>query len=197
MGNLYNLQMSLIIALLTGVISCGNNQDNAANSTTDITSEENMPENLNVNNNLDTTMPGNDMEMTGMDMQSMGNMSGTNNQMLTDDMSELHTTALGNFQVSIKTELDPIPINQIQSWTVHLETPAGVAVDDAEITVAGGMPAHNHGMPTSPRVTRGLGNGDYLVEGVQFQMPGHWVVTLNISADGKDDSVEYKLMLQP
>ena len=54
---------------------------------------------------------------------------------------------------------------------------------------------HDHGLPTAPRVTETLGEGDYLLEGMKFQMPGHWVVTLAIDAGEGDDSVTFELML--
>ena len=34
------------------------------------------------------------------------------------------------------------------------------------------MPEHNHGFPTAPRVTENLGEGDYLLEGMRFNMGG-------------------------
>jgi hypothetical protein len=53
-------------------------------------------------------------------------------------------------------------------------------VADAQINVNGGMPAHDHGLATSPRVTRYLGEGQYLLEGVRFHMPGEWLMKLDI-----------------
>jgi hypothetical protein len=38
----------------------------------------------------------------------------------------------------------------------------------------GGMPAHGHGFVTTPHVTRDLGGGEFLVEGVKFHMSGAW-----------------------
>jgi hypothetical protein len=69
-------------------------------------------------------------------------------------------------------------------------------VDDAEITVDGGMPQHGHGLPTSPQVTQNLGGGDYLVEGVKFQMLGWWEVKFNINANGQSDTVTFNLILE-
>ena len=99
------------------------------------------------------------------------------------------------YRVSCTSQLDPIAINQIHSWVLHVETASGEPVADAEIAVNGGMPAHNHGLPTAPRVTRYLGNGDYLVEGVKFQMNGHWQVRFMIDAKGQRDKVTFNLML--
>ena len=57
------------------------------------------------------------------------------------------------------------------------------------------MPIHDHGLPTAPRVTAELGNGDYRLEGVRFQMPGRWVVELAIDAAPGTDSVAFDLNL--
>ncbi|MCB0048163.1 MAG: FixH family protein, partial [Caldilinea sp.] len=78
---------------------------------------------------------------------------------------------------------------------LHVETPEGAPVDDAVIAVSGGMPEHNHGMPTEPQVTEALGNGDYRVEGMQFQMGGWWTITFVIDAAGQQDSVTFNLKL--
>lgn len=101
----------------------------------------------------------------------------------------------GLYRVSFTSALDPIAINQLHNWTVHVETADGRPVEDAQITVDGGMPAHGHGLPTQPQVTQNLGNGDYLVEGMRFQMPGAWIVRFDIAADGQSDGVTFDLAL--
>ena len=68
-------------------------------------------------------------------------------------------------------------------------------VDRASITVSGGMPQHGHGLPTTPRVTRSLGNGNHLVEGMKFNMGGWWVVKFRVEADSGRDSVVFNLKL--
>jgi hypothetical protein len=83
----------------------------------------------------------------------------------------------------------------MHTWTLHLEDKAGSPVENAEITVEGDMPAHGHGLPTEPRVTEYLGNGDYLVEGMQFQMGGEWYVEFTIAADGATDILRFDFRL--
>lgn len=102
----------------------------------------------------------------------------------------------GLFRVSWSSDSSPVPLNQIHTWTIHVETADGQIIDNAEITVDGGMPDMNHGLPTSPQVTQNLGNGDYLVEGMKFQMLGWWVVNFNISAGGQTDTITFNLMLE-
>jgi hypothetical protein len=102
----------------------------------------------------------------------------------------------GIFHVWYISAIDPVPINQIHSWTLGIETVSGQPVDQAEITVSGGMPQHGHGLPTRPQVTQNLGEGNYLVEGLRFHMPGWWEVKFNITADGESDSVTFYLQLR-
>jgi hypothetical protein len=99
------------------------------------------------------------------------------------------------FRVSMRSNVDPVPLSRIHNWTLHLETPEGVAVDDAQIGVYGDMPAHRHGLPTKPKVTENRGGGDYLIEGVKFSMPGRWQLILIITADGKRDKAKFNIDL--
>lgn len=108
------------------------------------------------------------------------------------------TTSLsdqGIFNVSYSSSISPIRINQIHAWTVHIETAGGQLNDQVEIKVDGGMPQHGHGLPTQPEVTQELGNGDFLVDGMKFNMPGWWTVTFHITADGQSDSVTFNLIV--
>lgn len=100
-----------------------------------------------------------------------------------------------NFRVRYESNLRPIVINRIHTWILHVETVDGEPVDDAGISVSGGMPEHDHGLPTAPEVTRNLGHGDYLVEGLRFHMNGYWELELTITANGKTDTVVIPLRL--
>jgi hypothetical protein len=112
-----------------------------------------------------------------------------------DTSTELPTDN-GLYRVSFTSNLNPISINQMHTWTLHVETADGQIVEDAVILVDGGMPQHGHDLPTRPQVTQYLGNGDYLVEGLKFQMGGWWEVKFNISADGQSDNVTFNLVLE-
>ena len=112
------------------------------------------------------------------------------------DYSTTRLTEQGLFEVSYTSDVDSVPVNQMQSWTLHIETAAGQPVENATITVDGDMPQHGHGLPTRPQVTRNLGNGDYLVEGLKFHMPGWWVMDFAITVNGQSDQVRFNMMLQ-
>jgi hypothetical protein len=101
----------------------------------------------------------------------------------------------GLFRVSFVPSADPVPVNQMHSWTLEVLTADGQPVEDATITVSGDMPQHLHGMPTRPQVTGNLGAGRYQVEGFRFQMGGWWVIEFEISAPGRHDRVTFNLML--
>lgn len=80
----------------------------------------------------------------------------------------------GNYRFALYSDEAPLPLGKIHSWTLHVESKSGVALENADIKVTGWMPAHGHGFPTQPRVTEYLGNGDYKVDGIKFSMTGHW-----------------------
>ena len=130
---------------------------------------------------------------------SSGPSSAAHTQMIIPGNLDTNTTRKsdgGLFQATITPSVDPIPVNQIHTWTLHVETSGGQAVAGAKIVVDGKMPQHSHGLPTEPEVTKDLGNGDYLVEGMKFQMSGWWVVTFQITANDQTDSVTFNLMLK-
>jgi len=102
----------------------------------------------------------------------------------------------GLFSVSYTASTGEVPVNQIHQWTLHVETADGDIVENAAITVDGDMPQHGHGLPTQPRVTQYLGNGDYLIEGLKFQMGGWWVMDFTISAGGQTDVVHFNMQLK-
>jgi hypothetical protein len=111
------------------------------------------------------------------------------------DLSTTRMSAQGAYRVSYQPRRGPVPVNQIHAWTLHVETADGRPVESATILVDGDMPQHGHGLPTEPQVTADLGNGDYLVEGLKFHMPGWWVMDFTIDADGQSDTVRFDLLL--
>ena len=98
-----------------------------------------------------------------------------------------------HYQVTITSNLNPLQIGRMHSWVTNIATPDGRPVVGASIEVSGGMPAHNHGLPTSPRMTAELQEGQYLIEGVRFSMRGEWFILLTITANGITDSVSFDI----
>lgn len=112
------------------------------------------------------------------------------------DYSTTQVSENGMFTVSYAAPNDAVPVNQLHEWTLHVVNTNGEPVENATITVDGDMPEHGHGLPTRPQVTKYLGNGDYLVEGVKFQMAGWWVMDFTITANGQTDAVHFNMRLQ-
>ena len=92
------------------------------------------------------------------------------------------TTLKRAFVATIMPEGGEPSVGPLGSWTLELRHPNGKPVRGAKITVDGGMPEHNHGLPTAPTVSADLGDGRYRVEGVKFSMPGRWVLKFKITA---------------
>jgi hypothetical protein len=111
------------------------------------------------------------------------------------DYSRTRPSERGLYRATIRPQGDSIPKGKRQRWTLHLETATGTPVDCASVAVDGGMPQHGHGLPTTPRVTRALGNGDHLVEGLKFNMGGWWVVKFRVGAAPGSDSVVFNVKL--
>jgi hypothetical protein len=93
----------------------------------------------------------------------------------------------GHYQVSFTSEIDPIVINRMHHWQLEITDRDGDAVNGAAVSVNGGMPAHDHGLPTRPQVTPGSAPGRYRLEGLRFHMGGRWEVELTIESDGVRD----------
>jgi hypothetical protein len=111
------------------------------------------------------------------------------------DYSRTRTSADGLYRATIRPQGDSIPKGKLQRWTLHLETANGAAVDSVTVAVDGGMPQHGHGLPTKPRVTRALGNGDHLVEGMKFNMGGWWEVRFRVDGAPGRDSIVFNVKL--
>ena len=112
------------------------------------------------------------------------------------DTSWTQTSANGLYKGTAAPDMDPIKINQMHTWRLHLETADGQPVDDATFTIKGDMPGHGHGLPTQPAVTKKLGNGDYLVEGMKFQMTGWWYVDFGINSSKGSDTLRFNFILK-
>ena len=99
------------------------------------------------------------------------------------------------FRISFTSQLEPIAINTMHTWVIHVADINGQPISDAEISVDGGMPEHDHGLPSQPQVTRSTGAGNYLVEGMKFHMSGAWTVTMTITHGNISDQVTFDLDL--
>ncbi len=108
-----------------------------------------------------------------------------------------HFTLLtsGGKQLHIVSELSPLAINRIHSWRLYLTDADNAPVSGADISITGGMPDHDHGLPTRPRLTGEPEPGAYLLEGLRFHMPGRWRMSFSIALDGNPDSASLEFEL--
>jgi len=101
----------------------------------------------------------------------------------------------GEFIVTYTTPDGPPEINRMHSWILYVESESGEPIEGADIEVDGGMPAHDHGLPTRPRITEDLGDGYYRLDGVRFHMSGYWEMLVTIRSDESEDTVVIPLTL--
>ena len=111
------------------------------------------------------------------------------------DFSRTQLSSRGLYRGTFQPVGDSIRVGRLHSWRLHLETADGKPVDDATIAVDGGMPQHGHGLPTKPRVTGRLGDGEHVVDGMKFNMGGWWVVKFRVAGALGPDSVTFNLKL--
>src|SRR5688572_12200930 len=89
----------------------------------------------------------------------------------------------------------PLRPRQMQTVRVVVRDADRRAIDEAQISIDGGMPQHGHGLPTRPRVTRNLGDGTYEIEGVRFNMGGWWEFKIAVAGSRGADTVTFNLDL--
>jgi hypothetical protein len=111
------------------------------------------------------------------------------------DLSRRKPTADALYLAAIDPASGTPKVGPMHAWMLTLETADGRPVPEARVTVGGGMPQHGHGLPTRPAVTRMLGDGRYLVEGVRFNMGGWWEFRFDIEGPQGADSVTFNLVL--
>lgn len=111
------------------------------------------------------------------------------------DLSRSKASAAGLYQTEVAPEADPPTTGAMNSWVLTIKRPDGQPVEEARISVTGGMPQHGHGLPTAPQATAYLGAGRYRIEGVRFNMSGNWVLEFAISAAPGDDRVTFNVAM--
>lgn len=66
-------------------------------------------------------------------------------------------------------------------------------VKNTEVFINGGMPAHEHGLPTSPKIIWSDEKDSYLIQGLKFSMPGKW--SLNFKVNAKDNALKDEIIM--
>ncbi len=102
-------------------------------------------------------------------------------------LPDLSATTEKGLRVEIFSGLSPLRINQIHSWQIRILDKNNQSLLVTNLEVIGGMPEHDHGLPTQPQITSRLDNGDYLLEGVRFHMQGKWHLQIDLQHNGSAD----------
>ncbi len=70
----------------------------------------------------------------------------------------------------------PLSVGSFQQCHLDIfqQDDANKRLKNAKISIGGGMPAHHHGLPTSPVVSWSAEKNYYVIEGLKFSMPGEW-----------------------
>ena len=113
------------------------------------------------------------------------------------DPAQSTLSEAGLYRVALRPELGEIPLGRIHGWVVHLETRDGETFLPSRLAFSGGMPQHGHGLETEPRVTRALGGGDFLVEGVKFHMSGDWTIRVEFVGPAGPDVAIFHIQVGP
>ena len=110
------------------------------------------------------------------------------------DLARTQTSNNGAFVATIEPPA-AIVIGEAQTWTIEVTMTNGSSLRLEDVTIDGGMPAHGHGMPDEPKVTRDLGEGRFTVEGVTLSMAGWWVVNVHVATPGGPDQATFNVVL--
>ncbi len=108
-----------------------------------------------------------------------------------EDGAVVRATEDGLFTATVRFEPSP-PRKGSEMLMVHLTDAAGAPVTGATLQVTATMPAHGHGLGATPHVEE-TGEGNYMVHNVFFQMAGHWVLDVTVSAERTTDVVQFVL----
>ncbi len=112
----------------------------------------------------------------------------------TEDRASWQATSEGALiSATVGPRSGKVRIGAMQEWILELHEVDGSPVEQARIAVGGGMPGHGHGLPTQPQVTRYLGDGRFLIEGLRLSMLGQWILAFVIETPEIRDRVVFKL----
>ena len=104
-----------------------------------------------------------------------------------DERPELTAVTASGWTINVDASIDPLRINEMHSWRISVIDSQSKPVAMASVSIEGGMPEHDHGLPTQPRVTSEICPGTYLLQGVRFHMPGRWEIKFTILREGHQE----------
>jgi hypothetical protein len=99
-------------------------------------------------------------------------------------------SANGLYTLSYTTTPDPIPFSELFELDVTLQDAHSAPLSDATLALQVIMPAHGHGMQTSPQISS-TGAGHYRVSGMKFHMHGEWNLNFTVQSSAGSDTVSF------
>ena len=106
------------------------------------------------------------------------------------------TSHSGRYRIGLRPAA-PVRLGTLHEWIVRIERSDGTPARPTNVAFDGGMPAHGHGFVTAPRVTRDLGDGEFLVEGVKFHMAGAWELRVAVTDSEGSDHASFEVSVAP
>ena len=103
----------------------------------------------------------------------------------------------GRHRISVRPASEPVALGAMHEWIVRVERTDGAPARPTTVIFDGGMPSHGHGFVTAPRVTRELGDGEFLVEGVKFHMAGAWELRVAVTSAEGSDKASFDISVAP
>lgn len=102
----------------------------------------------------------------------------------------------GRYEATIQPTPDPIPLNALFTLDLKVKKNEGGALQaGTTILVDATMPDHNHGMNTLPVLAPGKEQGNYVVQGMLFHMPGLWEISIKIQEGDAVSEAKFKVRL--
>ena len=98
------------------------------------------------------------------------------------------------FQTDLHCETEPT-VGPYQVCVLKLTDRNGKPVLNAQLAVDGGMPAHGHGLPTAPVAVLVDQQGTYQINGLQYNMPGAWLLGFLIRTPERNDKVVFDFVI--
>ncbi|MEM7293512.1 MAG: cytochrome c peroxidase [Pseudomonadota bacterium] len=103
----------------------------------------------------------------------------------------------GVYEIHLTPDAGVVPISEMHNWRLRVTDRNGVAFFPTQLAIQGGMPGHGHGFPVEPQASRYLESGEFLVEGVFFNMAGDWQIRVGVEGPSGWDTATFVFAVSP
>ncbi|HTV21346.1 MAG TPA: FixH family protein [Polyangiaceae bacterium] len=100
------------------------------------------------------------------------------------------TTSDGALTVAVVAADPAPPLKGANAWTVQLSDESGTAITAANVSFAGWMPLHGHGLNAVPLI-RELEGGRYEIDPIVLYMPQLWELSVVVARDDETEDVTF------